>query len=201
LPNEYLIVGVDAVYGGVDNASEQNDIEPDCSLVTHDVVHVNAAEDAISKAKEKAKAARDKQARRTMSRDVARVTKKAVSVAKGIGSREIERQWKQSWRDAFPGTTVPKWNARDFTIVRELCENYGPDLTLKVALYVVENWDSLVSRFRLNGYPSIGFVNGFRYTIFPEIESGKIISGNVRSSETKGDQWDGTKSKTDSLGW
>lgn len=214
--NEYWLEDVSRVYGRADDAMVPSETaldvcwpvgakgreraEPEAAppVVEKRLV---VAEDAIHRAKERAQEVRDEQGKKAVAREASRVTKKSVKAARGMGMSEIERRWKQAWRDRFAGATESKWNARDYAIMKDLIEHYGGDLVLRVVESLFENWDDYASRFRISGYPSVRVLNGYRDTLFPEVELGKRSDGAGRKQETREDEWHGSQRQADNAGW
>lgn len=154
---------------------------------------------AIAAGKEKTEKAREKRIKRRKQKEDRK--KNRFKTKDGTSLKDIENLWKKEYRKKWGNIKTPKWTVEQKSIAKKLVNMYGGSLVSAVISYVILNWDELVDRFRLNGYPSIKMVFGFRETLFPEVERGKIESKRNKKSALEDDEYCEEKTKSPSLGW
>ena len=136
------------------------------------------SQEAINKAKEKAKKSKDQRLKKKILKDMrGSKTKKKKSVRRVSDTTILEEYWFSQIEESFDNMVVPSWGIKEKKIAKNLIGVYGIDLCKKVVLDVIKNWDDYCARYKLRGFPSIGLISGFKDSFFAEIQIGKKFSG------------------------
>lgn len=93
--------------------------------------------------------------------------------------RDIEAEWNLCVAEYFPGieSLKAKWTLPQKKNIKNICEEYGYELTIKVVQHVVKKWHRCCHQLRWNGHPNITMIIVCKDRLFPMVESGEEIVG------------------------
>ena len=96
---------------------------------------------------------------------------------------DLEYVFKDCWRKAgFDGRPFG-WTLVEKARMKSLITDQSAQIALEYVQYVFENWDTIQKRFKINGYPSVAVIHGFRRTWVAEMQNGVRDSGRKDISE------------------
>lgn len=124
-----------------------------------------------------------------------------------ISAHTLRTRWREEWIRKWPNTVCPQWIAKDMGIAKKLIEILGPEDALRAVELVIDQWDSISVRQRMNGHPSLERVMYLRATELPGLLSGKRI-GKTRTPEAarkrslEGSEYDAARTQNSpTSGW
>jgi hypothetical protein len=81
-----------------------------------------------------------------------------------------EDLWSEkSWR-----TYPSRWTLKDKKLVRNLLDEQGGENTVRYFQYVVQGWEEIRERYRIQGSPSVAVIWGFRSSLLHEALNGPV---------------------------
>jgi hypothetical protein len=227
--NEYWIEDINDVYGDSENRLQPSrdalgacwpvaanlgvQVEDDApgegwkDRQAAEVERVRAAGAAMSGASDRAKSERtrlrDKRAKKTTRAAASQVTKQVREDIPNYKPQIMASEWKTWFKDTFSdpyGDLTPQ----EFKRLRTMALTYSVDAVRDVMIRVLRDWQELVDRFDLEGPPSIGFIWGYRRTLFHEHTNEAIRSrgkgrAKMDQAEHRGD--DEYEDDIEKTGW
>jgi len=94
--------------------------------------------------------------------------------ASQYNSKDLEFVMAHCWSKKGWKSPSPIFGGKDLRHGKELIKIYGADITSQVITHSIENWESLVGDYNINGYPSMSIFWGFRNSIFPKYIDGDL---------------------------
>ncbi len=91
-------------------------------------------------------------------------------------SKDLELLMASAWNKKGWKSPSPVFGGKDLRHGKELIKIYGSEVVSNVITHSIENWESLVNEYRINGYPSMGIFWGFRNSIFPKFIDGDLVT-------------------------
>jgi hypothetical protein len=76
------------------------------------------------------------------------------------------------WTDKSWRTYPSKWTMKDKKLVRNLLDEQGGENTVRYFQYVVQGWEEIQQRYRIQGSPSVSVIWGFRNSLLHEALNG-----------------------------
>lgn len=113
--------------------------------------------------------------------------------------RDVETVFSEVWRQHFktpPPMWTPKWRGQ----MKTLLEHYGGGPTTLAVFYLLENWESLRTRWTLNGYPSVPLMAGYQSSLFPLAIDGERAAP-AKTKPNARPQWTAPTDADDEVGW
>lgn len=105
--------------------------------------------------------------------------KPPVKGAKTVSQYNCNDFWhvfKSMWRSADLRGSPTTWTVRERKHVKELIDEQGPEAVHAFLQYVFQNWGSICQRYKINGYPNIPLLYGYRRSLFPESLNGPTVT-------------------------
>jgi hypothetical protein len=96
----------------------------------------------------------------------------AEQTKKVIGSRWLEKIWREEMEAAFPALVIAPFAPKEWVQIKKLKEGYSPEILIEAFRYVVRNWSTINQRvFKGKGtYPSIGMILSLHSTLVLEAQ-------------------------------
>lgn len=161
------------------------------SRMTKGIKSINGAKEKSKESKErKIQRKKYKKTKEKMLKDIENQSDYANKhIKKKADSTILEEEWFIVFANKWPDIIPSKWGVVEKKLVNGLIKNYGFNLVLDVIKYVVNNWEDIITRYKLNGYPNIKLISGFKDAFFPEVQGGRIDSKKekIESDEYTGD--------------
>jgi len=87
-------------------------------------------------------------------------------------STDLQYAFRECWKTAgFNGQPFP-WTFVEKSKMKDLIKAQNPKVALEYIQYVFANWDSIQKRYKLNGYPNVAMIYGYRRTWVAEMQNG-----------------------------
>lgn len=94
----------------------------------------------------------------------------------------VETWFSAALRARWPELVVARWAVKELAMAKQLLFEYGPALVEQAVVHLVSNWDDIAKRLKLTGMPSIRLLNGYRDTLFGEVQVGVERPGEYNKS-------------------
>jgi hypothetical protein len=204
LKREVSFLERENVYGLLESLG--TDYEPSTDVVTTEskprpAVRVDTS-GAVALAEIVGNVPRSKTARKAVTKAPKRSSKKAFSPlevdVKDWEAIHVKRYYEIRWCEGSWKTPMPSWQAKDKANATRILQEYKEN-TRMVIDYVFDNWESLRTRFNIQGLPSMSIIWGFRNSIAP-LAFGDV---SVTNSKTWGSSHDSKDERDDGdeVGW
>jgi hypothetical protein len=93
----------------------------------------------------------------------------------------------------------PSFTVKDYSNAKRMVAQYGPESAAQIIIYAVTRWESVAQKIRVNSYPSMSIIYGFRNSISP-----LVLDGEAAIKPSWGSQFNPeTDSRSDGgiVGW
>jgi len=107
-----------------------------------------------------------------------------------IAARWVEKGWLSQ---------PPAFTAKDYSNAKRFVVQYGPESAARIVNYAITHWEVVAQKIRVNSYPCMSILYGFRNSISPLVLDGDAVSKPSWGSQFN-PQTDSRKSG-DILGW
>lgn len=106
---------------------------------------------------------------------------------------DLEVIFKRTWIDTWGKFSSSRWTLREKKHAKDMIREHGGEAIANYIRFVIEHWDDLCRRYKVNGYPSIPIIYGYRRSWFPESVNGKVVAssaGEYSGSDIQSGRWE-----------
>lgn len=108
---------------------------------------------------------------------------------------DIELAMRDAWKAKGWKTNPPSFTMRDRKQAKEMLSDNGGEHITQAVQYMIQHWESISRRYRVNGFPSIRVLYGFRHSWIPEAIEG------TKHGATAGSEYDAGSDDIESGSW
>ncbi len=78
---------------------------------------------------------------------------------------------------------APTATVKDYKILHSLIEEQGADEAEELVYYTISNWNHVKSKLKVNGFPNVGLIWGFRFSILDLMNNDRDSHGKFHLPE------------------